>query len=151
MASNYTEHYQLPIWNPDDAFLREEFNESHQKIDTALAAKAKIVTGSYIGTGDFGVKNPCEIRLEFKPLLVFITGDEESGNYSALLIPETLGVGWSARSSSNMLTESATTDLGGFRCYTTFESDSVSWYHPLSANAQLNLSGKSYHYIVIGM
>ena len=37
MASNYTEHYQLPIWAPDDSFLREEFNESHQKIDAALS------------------------------------------------------------------------------------------------------------------
>ena len=36
MASNYTEHYQLPIWSPEDSFLREEFNESHQKIDAAL-------------------------------------------------------------------------------------------------------------------
>ena len=36
MASNYTEHYQLPIWAPEDSFLREEFNETNQKIDTAL-------------------------------------------------------------------------------------------------------------------
>ena len=46
MASNYTEHYQLPIWDPEDSFLREEFNEANQKIDAALGEKAASETVS---------------------------------------------------------------------------------------------------------
>ena len=40
MATNYTENYQLPLWAADDAFLRTEFNDAHEKIDAALASKA---------------------------------------------------------------------------------------------------------------
>ena len=36
MASNQTEHYQLPLWQPEDDFLRAEFNQSHQLLDAAL-------------------------------------------------------------------------------------------------------------------
>lgn len=34
--SDYTEHYQLHQWQPQDKFLRTDFNEDLQKIDTAL-------------------------------------------------------------------------------------------------------------------
>ena len=40
MASNYTTNYALPLWEPQDSFLRTEFNEAHQKIDDALGAMA---------------------------------------------------------------------------------------------------------------
>ena len=36
MASNYTTNYELPLWEPQDSFLRTEFNEAYQKIDAAL-------------------------------------------------------------------------------------------------------------------
>ena len=39
MASNYTTNYELPLWEPQDSFLRTEFNEAHQKIDAAIASK----------------------------------------------------------------------------------------------------------------
>lgn len=34
--ADYTEHYQLHQWQPQDKFLRTDFNEDLQKIDTAL-------------------------------------------------------------------------------------------------------------------
>lgn len=34
--ADYTEHYQLHQWQPQDPFLRTDFNEDLQKIDTAL-------------------------------------------------------------------------------------------------------------------
>ena len=36
MASNYTENYGLCQWEATDHVLREEFNQDHAKIDTAL-------------------------------------------------------------------------------------------------------------------
>ena len=36
MASNYTTNYELPLWEPQDSFLRTEFNDANQKIDDAL-------------------------------------------------------------------------------------------------------------------
>ena len=80
MAS-YTEHYQLHQWVPEDDFLRTDFNEDFAKIDAAikseaeaaaeaLAGKAEIVKGSYIGSG--GSKT---ISLGFKPQAVLVAAD----------------------------------------------------------------------------
>lgn len=38
MAANYTQHYQLCLWEPGDKVLREEFNADHKKIDAAIKA-----------------------------------------------------------------------------------------------------------------
>ena len=34
--ANYTQHYQLHQWVPEDNFLRTDFNEDFKKIDTAI-------------------------------------------------------------------------------------------------------------------
>ena len=39
--ANYTAHYQLHQWEPEDSFLRTDFNEDHAKIDGALGGKAE--------------------------------------------------------------------------------------------------------------
>lgn len=38
--SRFTPNYQLHQWDPEDNFLRTDFNEDLSKIDTALASKA---------------------------------------------------------------------------------------------------------------
>ena len=38
MASGYTANYRLCQWEPEDQFLREEFNQDNEKIDAALKA-----------------------------------------------------------------------------------------------------------------
>ena len=38
MASGYTANYGLCQWQPEDKFLREEFNQNNEKIDAALKA-----------------------------------------------------------------------------------------------------------------
>ena len=40
MASNYTTNYKLPLWEGGDDFVREEFNEAHEKVDAALGTMA---------------------------------------------------------------------------------------------------------------
>ena len=61
MAS-YTEHYQLHQWEPEDPFLRTDFNEDFQKIDTAIAERGDclICNGKYVGTGTnyLKIRNP---------------------------------------------------------------------------------------------
>ena len=39
--ADYTEHYQLHQWEPEDSFLRTDFNEDLQKIDTTLGELAE--------------------------------------------------------------------------------------------------------------
>ncbi len=46
-----TANYGLHQWEPEDSFLRTDFNEDFQKIDTALGEKAEVAIGSYTGNG----------------------------------------------------------------------------------------------------
>lgn len=60
--AEFTPNYGLHQWQPADKFLRTDFNEDFKKIDTAVHAakqsadsKARIITGSYTGTGSGNV------------------------------------------------------------------------------------------------
>lgn len=73
MAS-YTTHYGLHQWVPEDNFLRTDFNEDLEKIDTALGeiaetadGKVSVVFGSY--TGDTAKER--FINLGFRPVAVY--------------------------------------------------------------------------------
>lgn len=68
MAS-YTEHYGLHQWEPNDDFLRTDFNTDLEKIDTALGDVPKIAVGSYVGDNSSIDR---EIVLGFRPSMVYI-------------------------------------------------------------------------------
>ena len=74
--AQYTANYQLHQWEPQDNFLRTDFNQDFAKIDAALASikvladgkvspaalaavealanqKCRVITGSYTGTGEY--------------------------------------------------------------------------------------------------
>ena len=38
MAGNYTQHYQLSQWQPQDRVLRTEFNQDNARLDAAIRA-----------------------------------------------------------------------------------------------------------------
>lgn len=67
MAS-YTEHYGLHQWEPEDPFLRTDFNTDFLKIDTALGEKDESVLGVYIGDGT----ESREITLGFQPRALYL-------------------------------------------------------------------------------
>ncbi|RHR10681.1 hypothetical protein DWX58_04665 [Pseudoflavonifractor sp. AF19-9AC] len=56
MASGQTSNYGLNQWAAEDKVMRTEFNEDNAKIDAALKnfGNCHIVTGSYIGSGEYG-------------------------------------------------------------------------------------------------
>ena len=91
MASNYTTNYALPLWEPQDSFLRTEFNDANQKIDTALTAAnaERIHVGSYTGDGTTGVRT---IPLPFTPKVLLLSGIKKSGNLSYGLFTVVFGV-----------------------------------------------------------
>jgi len=70
MSSSKTEHYQLHRWEPQDDFLRAEFNENFAALDQRAAW---LVVGSYVGDGE----TQRTIDLGFTPKAVFIC--ERSG------------------------------------------------------------------------
>ena len=89
--TNYTAHYQLHQWEPEDSFLRTDFNEDFAKIDGALGGKAEqsavdtlaeqvagksvLVTGSYTGDGEASRT----IELGFSPKAVLLASSGDRG------------------------------------------------------------------------
>lgn len=87
MAS-FTENFGLHQWVPEDDFLRTDFNQDFQKIDTALSEmakdtdlgevrnrineKCKLLTGSFIGDGA-AVKT---IKLSSRPYALAICSEQ---------------------------------------------------------------------------
>lgn len=68
--ANYTQNYKLHQWEPNDSFLRTDFNTDLEKIDQALGGKCEVVAGTYTGTGSNPEKNT--ISLGFKPRFVIL-------------------------------------------------------------------------------
>lgn len=82
--ATYTEHYQLHQWEGSDPFLRTDFNEDLEKIDTALGALSvdRIAQGSYVGDGT----NDRIIQLPFAPKFVIVFGHYCSGPYDNYML-----------------------------------------------------------------
>ena len=87
MAS-YTQHYQLHQWEPEDHFLRTDFNTDFQKIDAALGGTCTLVTGSYVGDG----VEEREVSLGFAPTAVLLYNEwgqtyKSPSYYGGLALP----------------------------------------------------------------
>lgn len=113
----------------------------------------KIVTGSYIGTGTYGAKNPNSITFDFAPILFWVVKYRVEGNtYFAQEENE------SPMIYTPILSENYT-EGGGFynnsaasRSYAKVADNgkTIIWYHADNASNQLNNSGYAYYYIAIG-
>ena len=83
----YTQNYQLPLWDKEDAVIRTDFNENNQKIDNAIKAieeSRPFVIGSYTGTGSTS-KNAV-VELGFQPIAVLIAyPEDDSGAYGTFI------------------------------------------------------------------
>ena len=71
MSTNKSEHLNLHLWEPEDDFLRTEFNENFAALamaDNACCPENKpYVTGSYKGTGTYGSGASTVINAGFRP------------------------------------------------------------------------------------
>lgn len=162
MSTNYTQQYQLSLWEPEDKVQRAEFNENHQKIETALKGlktdkaeqsaldalagqvialeQGKLVytTGQYTGKGEYGKTKPNRLEFDFKPLLVIVSHSKSTtyGNF-----PWIRGQGVAA----------VTPDFTSQTTTLTWEEQAISWYHPVAETLQLNSAGVVYNYIAFGV
>lgn len=145
MASNYTENYGLCQWEATDQVLREEFNQDHAKIDTALGdLKASVVrtaVGSYVGNGQYGSSAPNRLEFEFVPKLVILVA-----NKTSVLKCGTVLITGQTSSSGIGTSYSSNSSLG---LILTWEGNGLSWYTG-NAERQLNEEGTTYFYFALG-
>lgn len=123
---------------------------------------AKVVTGSYVGTGKTGKNNPTEISLPkpFKVLCIY--GMQYPDSYYDIYPTDSTGTGQTCNIISGSSIPTEYTRYFGF-FYSSKPSDSYgkksadgktfSWYYDLTpssaASVQLNKSGTIYHYYAI--
>ena len=123
---------------------------------------AKVVTGSYVGTGKTGKNNPTEISLPkpFKVLCIY--GMQYPDSYYDIYPTDSTGTGQTCNIISGSSIPTEYTRYFGF-FYSSKPSDSYgkksadgktfSWYYDLTpssaASVQLNKSGTIYHYYTI--
>ena len=154
MASSQTTNYSLPQWAKSDRIQMSDFNAAMSTIDAALAAKNRVVTGSYIGDS----ANGRSIDLGFEPTAVFVMCDRNAawasaGNSVVLyggiaLRGKPLCAYGAAADSALGSTGSApavTVTGTGFKlghCETTVAS--------ITYQARCNFSGYRYRYLAIG-
>lgn len=129
---------------PDDAL-----SAIKTLIDGANAnanAKAKIATGSYVGTGKYGSSNPNSLTFDFAPKMIIAVYGGKAYNgqlyYPILMLLNPLDA-W-------VNSYSGDSGIGGAKTVVTWGENTVSWYSTESANSQLNYSGTTCHYIAIG-
>ena len=132
-----------------DKLPNDAFQQIKTLIDNAQASadgKAKIQTGSYVGTGTYGASNPCSLTFDFVPIFVFIQRTKMEtgatfGYYASMVRPSEQAM--SIRS------------LGGDASYDgimnlTWGNNSLSWYGNISAEESLNESNYTYYWACIG-
>lgn len=143
--SAYTKHYQLHQWDPQDPFLRTDFNQDLSKIDTALGTLSATATElgeelnlrgncqicfqTYVGTGTYGNSSPTKLTFPGKPLVLLIR-DNSTDSRFVLALQGAIAAHTSI-SSSEVIT-------------LTWSGNSVSWYHYNNPNTQMNQAGVTY-------
>ena len=142
MATNYTENYQLPIWAANDAFLREEFNDAHEKIEdarTEMAAKIpRIAAGSYKGTGEYASGSGFTKTLEFgfSAQLVLIMRSDSNAYLSGVFV----------RPSPRGICGFGNCEIVG----AVWSETGLTWVSSQDANYQLNANNVTYYWLAIG-
>lgn len=102
----------------------------------------KIFNTSYEGTGNMGINTACSIESPFEPKLIFYTGYINSANkfYKA-----------TGQIDCSILKNEYVNGMGlGSDSYGKKEGNTISWYSDKDPSAQLNSTGLTYYFVVIG-
>jgi hypothetical protein len=128
------------------------------KLNTEVGKRAKIATGSYIGTGTVGSGNPNSLTFPFLPKFFWIYGYKTSGgmnmigpssNDLCLCNPENLTTSYQMNVGIGKVS-----NVMGSPCdsYTKISGLTISWFSDGSgatAGTQYNTSGNEYFYVAL--
>ena len=139
--------------------------QNNLEAQTSALGFAKIATGSYVGTGTFGVNNPCSLTFPFSPkILIFFERHRLANNDGPfdMLTPSLSSIGnygvpriWLANT-NYQITHSLRGTYGDDGVYVQVSwGVTTQWYaigqsDEADARTQLNTSGQTYDYCAIG-
>ena len=147
-ANLLTDNTAVLIWpdastRPDDPTV----NDALGALVPQISAKAKIATGSYVGTGTYNSANPCSLTFDFVPQIIIINpmvGSSGGGtsrlNPITYPVDEIYGIAYRTGSSYQE----------AFSVSVSYSGTTVNWYSKNSAAKQQNESNRTYYYVAIG-
>lgn len=147
---------QSQLYTRSQLYTQSQIDSMINSINTALDGKARIQTGSYVGTGTYGESNPCSLTFDFVPKWIIIIGrwaSNTAGNYGFGGIIPAFGL-TNAYTSSWICYNSFWINPQPSRLtYAKLVDKTVYWYSESNADEQFNYNyfGElSYYYIAFG-
>lgn len=114
--------------------------------DNAVTAPKIVVTGSYVGTGTYGVYNPNSLMFDFQPKMLFIFSKYPNASNSNIMKFGREEKHWFHDSGVFFPASSTVTD----NAIVTASGKTFSWYSNRNELAQMNSSNYVYYYVAIG-
>ena len=100
-----------------------------------LGDKARVQVLSYVGTGTYGVDNPCSLTFDFVPKMVIIRQEgNDNAKFDWIIGMTSVGVHWD----------------GYYSCFVAIDGKKLSFYNPADSFYQMNEKGNKYYAIAIG-
>lgn len=145
-----SDNFNMAEFNDMISQINSGVNSEISALTTALNGKAKIQTGSYVGTGTYGSSNPCTLTFDFMPKLFIINlpyGDSNSYIvvWPMAVRPYNLGFSKARYKDGAYYVYKQTNIMWG--------DNSISWYvddNIKSADSQYNTLNQTYTYFVAG-
>lgn len=133
---------QSQLYTRSQLYTQSQIDSMINSINTALDGKARIQTGSYVGTGTYGESNPCSLTFDFEPSVIMISG---KGGFT----------GYEAQNTIVAVNKSPlSTIIHGqypFSVNVNFNGNQVSWYTTAdNPGYQANDTNYTYSYAAIG-
>ena len=131
-------------------------NQVFSAISTALDGKARIQTGSYVGTGTYGASNPCSLTFDFEPLYLNISSDASSwgvtvrnDNVRTYYTVYSRGIFYAPNSFSAEWGMGFSYLSKGGRSYGKLNEKTYYWYSENSASYQDNEANLTYYWFCL--
>lgn len=138
---------------PNDVF--QQIKVLIDNVQDGVDSRAKIQTGSYVGTGTYGSSAPCSLTFDFVPKLVIIQG---TGTASSISNDYKIVALNGINTASSLFFENLNTNVGWFLMVAiTWNGNTMQWYAldgyhdaKASSSSQLNSNNNTYYYIALG-
>lgn len=129
-----TDNFNMETFNNMISQINNGVNSEISEVLVQLGTKARIQTGSYVGTGTYGARNPCSLTFDSKPQFIIVASSTGS------FFVATRGQNQSS------------TNYGAtyYNVILTWGEQDILWYNTNNAGNQLNNSGITYCYTIIG-
>ena len=134
-----TDNFNMETFNNMISQINSGVNSEISDVLAQLGTKAKIQTGSYVGTGTYGADNPCSLTFDFEPKLFIISQKFRSSGTtnSSIWMIAYYGINYGLVGN-------------GYSAHVNISGNAITYYDSDNAKNQYNDAQYNYDYIVIG-